>query len=260
MQTEPVSIIVPAYEEAQNLPHLAERVFAALQQAGMTGELIIVDDDSPDETAAVVTQLQKMHPVRLIIRRGERGLSSAVLRGFSEARYDILMCMDADLSHPPEVIPQLCQPIVKGEADFTLGSRYIPGGGTTEDWSFLRKVNSWGATLLARPLIRVNDPMSGFFCIRRETLQRAENAGLNPIGYKIALEIMIKARCQHIQEVPILFAERQRGTSKLTLRQQLLYLRHLVSLYRFRWPIGTSLIPIVVLILLVAALVLKWKS
>jgi dolichol-phosphate mannosyltransferase len=241
MPNEPVSIVVPAYREAENLPILARRVFAALREADIPAELIIVDDDSRDGTDAVVRGLADECPIRLITRTDERGLSTAVLRGFAEAEHEILLCMDADLSHPPESVPAVVAPIAGNAAEFCIGSRYTAGGSTREDWGILRKINSLGATLLAKPLTSAGDPMAGFFCLRRGVLRRAEQAGLDPVGYKIALEILIKARCKKVAEVPIEFADRLHGESKLTVRQQLLYLRHVARLYRFRWPIGYPL-------------------
>ena len=246
MEKQPVSIIVPTYKEAENIPVLAERVFAALRTAEIPGEMIIVDDDSRDGTEKAVRGLAERYPIRVITRTNERGLSSAVVRGFHEAKHDVLLCMDADLSHPPEALPAVIAPIAEDRADFCIGSRYAAGGRTKEDWGLLRRMNSWGATLLAKPLTRAKDPMAGFFCLRRAVLTRAEEAGLNPIGYKIALEIMIKARCRRITEVPIEFSDRLHGRSKLTFRQQLLYLRHLVSLYLFQWPVGVPAVSVIV--------------
>ena len=225
-----VSIIVPTYHERENLPILIERVFAAVRSAGLDAEMIIVDDDSRDGTDAVVVEWAGRCPVRLITRTQERGLSSAVLRGFEAAAGEFLVVMDADLSHPPERIPDLVA-AVRGGADFALGSRYVAGGATV-DWSVLRWLNSKVATWLARPLTRVQDPMSGFFCLRRSTWRGA--AALNPLGYKIGLELIVKARCRQVVEIPIQFSDRLHGKSKLTARQQLEYLRHLGRLYRFR--------------------------
>lgn len=253
MSKPPVSIIVPTYKEAPNIPILTRRLFDALAKAGLTGELIFVDDHSRDGTEEAVAELARELPVRLITRTDDRGLSSAVVRGFHEAKHDVLLCMDADLSHPPESVPDVITPITESRADFCIGSRYVAGGRTKEDWGFFRWLNSKVATLLARPLTSTSDPMAGFFCIRRETLQRAEQAGLNPIGYKIALEIMIKARCEQVVEVPIEFSDRLHGKSKLTLRQQLEYLRHLWRLYRFRWPIAAPLLIAGTALALVAA-------
>jgi dolichol-phosphate mannosyltransferase len=235
-QPPSISVVVPTFREAPNIPVLAERLFAALDAAGLSAELILVDDNSLDGTEAVAAELARTRPVRLIVRTTERGLSSAVVAGFEKAAHEVLVCMDADLSHPPESVPALVGPIARGEADFVIGSRYVAGGRTDDRWSLLRWLNSKVATLLARPLTAARDPMAGFFCLRRDTLGCAKDAGLNPIGYKIGLEILVKARCRRVVEVPIEFADRLHGKSKLTARQQIEYLLHLWRLYRFRWP------------------------
>lgn len=235
-----LSVIVPTFQEAENLRLLAGRVFAALQKAGIPGELIVVDDDSGDGTDAVADELARSYPIRLVVRRGERGLSSAVLRGLSEARGEWLFVLDADLSHPPERIPDMLALLRSGQADFVIGSRYVEGGRTL-DWSWFRRLNSAVATLLARPLAAVRDPMAGFFGLHRSTWQQAD--ALNPIGYKIGLELLVKGRCRRVVEVPIEFSDRLHGRSKLTLRQQLLYLVHLARLYRYRYPVLSLAIP-----------------
>ncbi|MCP4593635.1 MAG: polyprenol monophosphomannose synthase [bacterium] len=228
-----LSVVVPTYREADNLRPLCERVFAATRASAIEAEMIIVDDDSDDGSEAIVAELANDFDVRIVVRRGERGLSSAVVRGFEEARHEVLLVMDADLSHPPEKVPELARKVFDGEAEFVVGSRYV-GGGEMRDWPFLRRLNSWVATVPARLLTPVRDPMAGFFCLRRETWRRAER--LNPIGYKIALELMVKCRCRRYAEVPIVFTDRLHGTSKLTFWQQLLYLRQLCGLYVFRFP------------------------
>jgi dolichol-phosphate mannosyltransferase len=170
--------------------------------------------------------------VRLIIRQGERGLSSAVVHGMRLARGTVLVVMDADLSHPPAKVPDLFRAIQTGQADFVIGSRYVAGGATDEGWSFYRALNSKVATLLARPLTRVHDPMAGFFALRRLTFESA--ARLDPVGFKIGLELMIKCGCSKVKEVPITFRNRLHGSSKLTLKAQWDYLRHLKRLYEYR--------------------------
>lgn len=237
MPAESVSIVVPTYREAENIPILTERLFRSLNDAAIDAELLIVDDNSGDGSQAAVEELSRRYPIRIIVRTDERGLSSAVIRGFSEARHGILLCMDADLSHPPESIPEVIAPIAENQAEFCIGSRYVSGGSTVEEWGFLRRVNSWGATLLARPLTTVGDPMAGLFCLRRATLERAEAAGLNPVGYKIGLEILVRAGCKDVAEIPIRFADRLHGESKLTIGQQIQYLKHLWRLYRFKRPL-----------------------
>jgi len=256
MPKPPVSIIVPTYREAQNIPILTRRVFEALKAADIPAEMIFVDDNSRDGTEAAVAEMAREYPVRLITRTDERGLSSAVVRGFSEARHDILLYMDADLSHPPESLPEVIAPIADGRADFCIGSRYTAGGKTKEDWGLLRQFNSQVATLLARPLTSIKDPMAGFFCLDRPTHTRAKEAGLNPIGYKIGLEILIKARCKRVTEVPIECSDRLHGKSKLTLRQQIEYLRHLWRLYRFKWPVAAPLTLITALAIIILPFVL----
>ena len=157
-----LSVIVPTYCEAENLPLLIPALSTCLREADLAAEIIIVDDDSPDDTAAVVEELARAHPVQLLIRRGERGLSTAVLHGFAHAQGGVLACMDADGSHPPETLPEMVQAIRDGRASFVIGSRYVHGGGTHEDWGLLRALTSRVATLCSRPLTRVRDPMSGY--------------------------------------------------------------------------------------------------
>lgn len=243
MSAPDVSIVIPTYKEAQNLAVLVPRLGDALARAAISAEIIIVDDDSRDGTETVIAELARQWPVRLITRTNERGLSSAVVRGFDEAKADVLLCMDADLSHPPESAADLIAAVRRDEADFCIGSRYTRGGRTKDDWGLLRWINSKVATALARPLTSATDPMAGFFCLPRATLERARSAGISPIGYKIGLEIMIKARCRRVAEVPIVFSDRLHGTSKLTVRQQVEYLYHLYRLYRFRYPFGSVALP-----------------
>jgi dolichol-phosphate mannosyltransferase len=226
----PVSVIVPTFREAENLPHLMARIARVRTGPLRDLEVVVVDDDSNDGTARVIEELG-CDWVRVMTRRGERGLSIAVIAGMREARGDIVLVMDADLSHPPEKIPELVAAI-EGGADFALGSRYAPGGTTDAHWSVWRWLNSKAATLLARPFTRAADPMSGFFALKRATFEGA--APLNPLGYKIGLELMVKCRCRNVVEVPIHFTERTRGTSKLTVNQQWLYLRHVGRLLRWR--------------------------
>ena len=247
-----VSIVVPALNEAKNLPELARRVGAAM--AGRAYELIVVDDGSRDGTPAVAAELAGRFPLRLVVReKPEDGLSGAVLRGFAEARGATLVVMDADLQHPPEKLPELLAAVEPGtagqpgdagsptgdgqppRAEFAIGSRYVAGGSTAEQWGPFRKLNSWIATVLARPFAgRTADPMSGFFALRRSTFERGDR--LTPLGYKIGLELMCKCRVSAVAEVPIHFDARAQGESKLTLAQQFKYLEHLSRLYDFCYP------------------------
>ena len=194
-----VSIVVPALNEAKNLPELARRVHAAMTSievgahdrmpeagedaSGRSYELLIVDDNSQDGTPAVCAELAQTYPLRLHVRpHQEDGLSGAVLEGFALARGRTLVVMDADLQHPPEKLPELIAAVEAGGAEFALGSRYVPGGSTAEKWSVSRRVNSWIATLLARPFAGpTRDPMSGFFALPLSVFERGEY--LTPLGY-----------------------------------------------------------------------------
>ncbi len=228
----PVSVIVPTLREVENVRLLLERFCRLREQTEGVFEVLIVDDNSGDGTAEAVAATG--YPwARCIVRTENPGLSASVLEGFAEATHPILVCMDCDLSHPPERIPELVWQLQRGDR-FALGSRYVRGATTDESWGFFRWLNSKVATLLARPLTKVRDPMSGFFALRREDFERVQD--LNPVGYKIALEILVKGRFGEVGEVPIHFADRVHGESKLTFRQQLLYLRHLRNLYLHRFP------------------------
>ncbi len=233
MTTPEVSIIVPTFREAKNVPELLRRIDASMRDDGLPYEVIIVDDNSNDGIQDACGQLNAQFPVKLIVRTHERGLSSAVVTGLKAAIGTTLVVMDADLSHPPEAIPELVAALQNPENDFVIGSRYVKGGSTEEGWGLFRYLNSKLATLLAMPLTSVNDPMAGFFALRRETFESADQ--LNAIGYKIGLELLVKCNCRGVVEVPIHFANRKHGESKLSFREQVNYLRHLRRLYAYRF-------------------------
>ena len=240
-------MIVPAWNEAENIPLLVPRVADAL--VGRAWEMLIVDDGSADGTPEVCRQLSDRFPVRLMVRNPPlHGLSGAVLDGIAATSGATLVIMDADLQHPPERITALLDAL-EGGADFALGSRYISGGSTDGKWTLFRKINSWAATVLARPFAGpVRDPMSGFFSLRRSTFDRARR--LTPLGYKIALELMCKCQVQHVKEVPIHFGLRTRGESKLNLKQQFRYLEHLSRLYDFTFPRASPITKFLIAIVL----------
>ena len=229
-----ISVVVPTYREAANLPVLIPRIAEALSGRGF--EIIIADDFSGDGADEICERLSGSYPVRLLSRRGARGLSPAVIDGIGAASGEIAVVMDADLSHPPEKITELADLLKTNAADFAVGSRYVKGGGAAEEWPWFRRLNSWGATVLARPLAPLADPMSGFFALRRAQMPAREN--LSPVGYKIGLEIAVKAGypAERIAEAPIFFSDRTKGESKMTVREQFNYLRHLRRLYHYRWP------------------------
>lgn len=234
------SIIVPAYKEGGNLDALTRRVFQAVEKANFsrgTVELVIVDDNSNDGSVEVVQKLKKEgFAVEILVRTKERGLSSAVLHGFKNSSGKFLVVMDADLQHPPEYVPQLLKAFDKnqGKTEFVLGTRYGAGVAIDKDWPVHRRVISWGARLLARPLTPLSDPMSGFFGLRRDVFTRGEK-DVSAIGYKIALELFVKCRVKTYEEVGFSFAARTVGESKLTGKVIVHYLKHLKTLYRFAY-------------------------
>ena len=207
-----LSVVVPTYNEAGSVTGLAERLHAAL--AGREWELVIVDDGSPDGTADVAAALAPRIPVRVVRRGGKAGLASAVIAGFAAARGDILLVMDADLSHPPETVPTLVDAVERG-ADLAVGSRYIHGGGVM-DWPLKRRVVSRVACLMGNALVPVHDATSGFFALRRAVI---DGVTLNPIGFKIGFEVIARGRHRTVVEVPYTFRDRELGSSKFGRRE-----------------------------------------
>lgn len=222
-----ISIVVPTYNEAASLPLLARRLGASL--GGRDWELVVVDDGSPDGTADIAERLAPALPVRVVRRGGKGGLASAVLAGFADARGDLLVVMDADLSHPPEVVPALVDAVVGG-ADLAVGSRYVRGGGTA-DWPLRRRVVSRVACLLGNLLVPVRDATSGFFALRRSAI---EGVRLNAIGFKIGFEVIARGRFKRIVEVPYVFRDREHGASKFGRREIGQYLVQLGQVARDR--------------------------
>jgi len=225
------SIIIPTFQESENLPELIRQI-AGLRTQLTPIELIIVDDDSNDGTEEYITSLN-YNWIKLIVRKNQRGLSSAVIEGFKQAQYSVLVCMDADLSHPVETIPQMVEIIQQGDVDFVLGSRFIKGGSVDKAWSTARKFNAWMARTIAKYIINKTDPLSGFFCIKKTTFLSVDF--LDPIGYKIGLELMTKCNCKNIVEIPIHFSERYKGKSKLTLKERFKYLVHISRLLKYKY-------------------------
>lgn len=232
-----ISIVVPTYNERENIGELVRRLSDSMR--GLEYEVVIVDDNSPDGTWKAAMELSSRYPVRVVRRVGERGLASAVVRGFREARGDVIVVMDADLQHPPEDVPRLIAALE--EADVAVASRYASGGGV-EGWSLARRVISWGATLLARLLLPrakcVKDPVSGFFAVRRSAIEGVE---LSPVGYKILLEVLVKGRYRRVAEVPYVFRCRQRGESKLSSREVFKYVKHLLKLMKWSGELERAL-------------------
>jgi dolichol-phosphate mannosyltransferase len=222
---EKISLIIPTYNEQGNLPRLVSELFSACKKLNL--ELVIVDDNSPDGTGKLAEQLARKHQIQVIHRSGKLGLSSAVVAGFRAAKGNILGVMDADLSHPPDVVPRLVLPLLDNKAEVVVGSRYVRGGGV-EIWPVFRRLTSFGATLLARPLTKVRDPMSGLFFLRNQVISGID---FKAEGYKIGLEIIVKGTYGRIAEVPYVFRNRTVGKSKLSLAEDYHYLKNLAQFY-----------------------------
>ena len=223
----PISVVIPTYHENDNIPSILERINTLRKHHNLKIEVLFMDDDSNDGSVETVEN-SGFDWARIIVRKNDRGLSPAVIEGFRAAKYPVFICMDCDLSHPPEKIPQMILALSSGQ-QFVIGSRYVPGGSTDDDWGIFRWLNSLVATLLARPLTSARDPMSGFFALRKVDFDKAE--ALNPVGYKIALELIVKCGFDNVGEVPIHFTDRLHGESKLTFKEQLKYIQHLRRLY-----------------------------
>jgi len=224
-----VVLVVPTYKERDNITPLVQRIHHALSATNY--RVLFVDDDSSDGTKELVFALAKKYPVDILVRENKRGLASAVCDGLRHVAAEIAMVMDADLQHPPEDLTNLLKRINDG-ADLAIASRYVPGGGC-QGWGLARRLWSKGGILLSHLLLpstrRVKDTMSGFFALRTQVIN---NANLKPTGYKILLEILIQGQYRNVAEVPYVFRTRSHGESKLSLRQQVDYLKHLYSLMR----------------------------
>ena len=197
-----LALVIPTLREARNIRPLMGRVRAALDPSGIAYEVIVVDDDSRDGIDEIVAELASEDPrIRLIVRTSERGLAGAVLRGWAESDANLLAVMDADLQHPPELLPKLWAELDRG-ADLVVGSRYASGG-CMRGWKLVRQLISriaiWMTLPVQRAGIRARDPMSGFFMVRRSCIDRVE---LQKSGFKILLEILARAEIRSVVEVP----------------------------------------------------------
>ncbi|MCL4513248.1 MAG: polyprenol monophosphomannose synthase [Candidatus Eremiobacteraeota bacterium] len=221
-----ISVVVPTYNEQDNLPVLVEKIFSAL--GDHPGEVVVVDDNSPDGTGEIAEKLKSRYPVQVIHREGKLGLATAVMAGFQSAKGEILCVIDADLSHDPALLPEMIKAL--DAADLAIGSRYIKGGGM-KGWPKYREFGSRFAILLSRPLTSIHDATSGYFCFRRKVM---DGVRLDPLGFKIGLEIFVKGNYSRFVELPYIFQDRQSGKSKLNKKEIFNYLKHLLKLYSWK--------------------------
>jgi dolichol-phosphate mannosyltransferase len=217
-----LTVIIPTFNEEQNVASIIEAVDEVLAKSGLHAEILVVDDNSTDRTIEIATRIaEEKENVRLIVRMHDHGLSQSVVEGFEQARSDVCQVIDADFSHPPELIPRFYQAIVDG-ADIAIGSRYMKGG-SIEQWPLKRRIISLGATGFGRILFpEITDPVSGFFAVRKKVVS---GAPLTPRGYKILMEVLGKGRWRTAVEIPFVFRDREEGESKLKPKTMVEYLK-----------------------------------
>jgi len=232
-----VSILIPTLNEADNIAPLLARTLAVIENNGLAAEVLVVDGGSKDGTQDGVQQWTAGHPVRLIQSDAKQGLAGDIIAAADSARGEFVVVLDADLSHPPEMIPQIVRPLLDGTYDMAVASRYARGGSML-DWPWSRWLVSRAATMLVTPLVSVKDPLSGFFAVRREILLKRAR-GMS--GFKIALEILARGDDSlRVIEVPIVFQNRVSGRSKFGIRQVRIFLSQLVALSGGTVPVGSD--------------------
>ena len=224
-----ISIVVPTYNEKDNIRPLLSRIDGALP--GIDYEVIFVDD-SKDETPQVIEEIAKENShVVLHHRENEKGLATAVVKGFRLAKGDFVACMDADLQHPPEVLLDMYAAML-AHADMAIPSRFIPGG-SDGGLDLFRKIVSGSARYIGKILLpclrNVTDPTSGLFMVRRELL---EGADLNPIGWKIMIEVLAMCKVKKVLETPYAFHDRENGESKLSFNVTIEYIKQVFHLMK----------------------------
>jgi dolichol-phosphate mannosyltransferase len=232
---EKIGLVIPTLNEAGNMQTLLSRLQRALEPVHIEYELIVVDDGSTDGTAEIVQRHADLDPrVRLFVRKGQRGLAGAVIHGWAHTDATLLGVIDADLQHPPEVLPELLTAVLNGK-DIAIASRYISDNrDSVGEWNKTRllisRASTWATTRLQRKEVRIKDPMSGFFVVRRECVEDVE---LQPQGFKILLEILVKGQIKSAMEVPFHFAARHSGKSKANVKVALHYFSLLGKLSRY---------------------------
>jgi len=226
-----LTMVVPTYNERDRLAELVQTLFDTTRVSGIELELVIVDDNSPDGTGSIADDLARTHRMVVIHRTGKLGLGTAVVAGFAVASAEVVGVMDADFSHPPSLVPKLLQVFRATGADVVVAGRYIRGG-STPNWPFKRRLLSRLGCLLARPLSPIRDAASGFFLIKRSI---ARSVTIKAGGFKICLELIVRAWPATLVEIPYRFDDRELGESKMSLREASGYLVQLRDLYKLRF-------------------------
>lgn len=224
-----LSIVIPTFNERENVRTIVERIGNSLQNTNDTYEVWFIDD-SRDDTPMVLAELAAAHPeVHFHHREQGRGLGTAVVEGFDRCSGDYIVVMDADLQHPPELLPTIVQRLTDG-IDVVIPSRFVEGG-SDGGLNTFRKFVSWGARVIGRIAIKrlraVSDCTGGYFAIRRSVIS---DVPLDPIGWKILMEVLVKGHYQTVHEVPYAFEARDAGESKMSTQEQWNYLRHIGKL------------------------------
>ncbi len=226
-----LTVVVPTYNERTRLGALLEQIFAACDRHQLRVNVVVVDDNSADGTGDLADEWARHGRVSVIHRAGKLGLGSAVLEGLAVADSDVVGVMDADLSHPPDLIPRLYDAIAASDLDMVVASRYVREGGT-RSWTADRFVLSHLGCWLSRPLTPVRDAMSGFFLMRRDV---AMGFRTSTKGFKIGLELLVRAPIRRVAELGYVFVGRHAGESKMSMGEGLRFLKQLAQLYAYKW-------------------------
>lgn len=248
-----ISVAIPTYNEAKTVVDVVKRISQSFgASSNVTLEFIVIDDDSPDGTAKIAESLKDEYNVKVIVRKGERGLATAVVRGWQEASGKLLAVIDGDLQHPPDVLLRLYKELTAQKADIAVASRKAAGGGT-KDWDYHRVVISAVAAAAARfilpvTLFKIRDATTGCFMFKRECVDLLK---LSPVGFKIFLEVMVRGKFAKSVEVAYIFNQRSLGQSKLTVNQNFIFIYHLLKLSA---STGELIVPVGIAALMLAAI------
>jgi len=221
-----VTIIVPTYNESESIESLIKQLSHYLNKLNLTYHILVMDDQSTDDTANKVSQLDTRYHASVVVRKKTRSLSGSVIEGFHLSQSTVSIVMDADNSHPINVLDKMILPILNRKTNITVGVRYTQKG-STQNWPWFRILISCISRLIVKPITSLSDATSGFMGVNTAIVKTLK---LNPIGWKIVLEVVIKLN-QPIIEIPIIFKNRKLGHSKLSFKVGFDYLIHLIYLY-----------------------------